>query len=302
MKNDVKKLKGIGIFKNFSEAMLEEFSEFFSQTEYSAGDIVFKEEESGDTLLVVVGGEIVIEKCLDKAKNEFKTLAILGKGDFFGEMAVLGGQTRFAQARAAKESVLYAISRPELINFIKKHPDAGVNVFTEITRITLDRLQHTSNELTMLFDMSKLLMKEHKSAPVFITQTIDEISKHLKGSWNINGYIKNRFDESYDLVASKESFMGDMAEKNVKSDRARRKGWMDNRTYLMAFSKDERTFGYITLTSSKELSENEKNNLTTIFDTVSFIVGSMVANINYWTDAILSAIDKGLIDPKDAKP
>ncbi|KAF0125471.1 MAG: hypothetical protein FD189_1564 [Elusimicrobia bacterium] len=61
-------------------------------------------------------------------------------------------------------------------------------------------------------------------------------------------------------------------------------------------------FGYITLTSAKELSENEKNNLTTIFDTVSFIVGSMVANINYWTDAILSAIDKGLIDPKDAKP
>lgn len=294
MKHDLKKLKGLGIFKNFSDSMLEQFVSFFKQTEYDAGETIFEEENKGDTLLIIVFGEVVIEKCIDRENEEFKTLAILGKGDFFGEMAVLGGQARFAQARAAKETVLYAITRAELIKFIKEHPEAGVNIFTEIVRVTLERLQHTSSELTMLYDMTKLLMKEHKSAPVFISNTVEEISKQLKGSWNINGYLRNRFDGSYDLVVSKESFMGDMAKKQVKEGKIKN-GWMDNSTYIMVFSKKDVVFGYVILTSSKEFLEGEKNNFTTIFETISFILGSMVANINFWTDAMLKAVEKGLL-------
>ena len=74
---------------------------------------------------------------------------------------------------------------------------------------------------------------------------------------------------------------------------------MNNHTYIMVFSKQNVVFGYILLVSAKELSESEKNNLTTIFETVSFILGSMVANINFWTDAMLRAVEKGLIPSID---
>ncbi|MBU2572644.1 MAG: cyclic nucleotide-binding domain-containing protein [Elusimicrobia bacterium] len=296
MKQDVENLKGMAIFKNFSETMLEEFAEFFKQTEYSEKEIIFKERSEGDTLFIIVFGEVVIEKRVEKEEHDFIPLAILGKGEFFGEMAVLEGQVRFAQARASKETMLYAIKRNEFFNFIKKHPDAGISIFTEIMKVILRRLQHTSNELTMLFDMSKLIMGEHKSAATFIAKTVEEISPHLDGSWNINGYMFNRFDGIYDLVISKETFIEDINRKGLKAEDLKN-GWLDGNSYLLTFAAYNKVLGYIMLAKSVELSSHEKNNLSTMFGTISSILGPMIANINYWTEAMIKAIEKGLSSP-----
>ena len=59
-------LKDIGIFKNFSTEMLEEFSRYFKRISYAAGAVVFKEKSEGDTIFIIVSGEIVIEKGLDE--------------------------------------------------------------------------------------------------------------------------------------------------------------------------------------------------------------------------------------------
>ena len=109
--SEIEKLKAVTLFNNLSEAMLLEFAGYFKQTAYGAGDIVFKEKSSGDTLFIIVEGEIIIEKSMDEAGTEFKALAILSGGDFFGEMAVLDGQARFAQARAAKDSAIPIVNR-----------------------------------------------------------------------------------------------------------------------------------------------------------------------------------------------
>ncbi|MCK5106736.1 MAG: cyclic nucleotide-binding domain-containing protein [Elusimicrobiales bacterium] len=297
MKHNVEKLKEISIFKNFSETMIQEFAGFFKQTEYNKNDIIFKEGSEGDMLFIIVSGEVTIEKCLDKKGLEFKTLAFLGKGEFFGEMAVMEGQVRFAQAKASKISMLYAIKRSEFFTFIKKYPETGIGIFTEIMKVSLQRLQHTSDELTMLFDMSKLLMQENKSASTFIKKTVEEITLHLKGSWNINGYMYNRFDKKHELIISKESFIETVDSHSLKGEL--KSGWIGNSSYVMNFSAQDKPLGYIIFTKSKELSNNEKNNLSTIFDTVSFILNSTVANINYWTDAMIKAVEKGLITPSD---
>jgi CRP-like cAMP-binding protein len=297
MQCNIEQLKKISIFKNFSETMIQEFAGFFKQTEYNENDVIFKEGTEGDMLFIILLGEILIEKCLNKDKSEFKTLAILGTGEFFGEMAVLEGQLRFAQAKASKTSVLYAIKRSEFFTFIKKYPETGIGIFTEIMKVSLKRLQHTSDELTMLFDMSKLLMQENKSASSFIKKTVEEMTLHLKGSWNINGYMYNRFDKKHEIIISKESFIENIDSHSLTGER--KSGWIDDSSYVMNFSAQDRPLGYIIFTKSKELSSNDKNNLSTIFDTVSFILNSTVANINYWTDAMIKAVEKGLIVPSD---
>ena len=275
-------LRDIGIFKNFSAEMLEEFSKYFKRISYAADEVVFKEKSEGDTIFIIVSGEIVIEKRLDEEGKEFKPLAVLVRGEFFGEMAVLEDQSRTAQARAAKETSLYEIQRSAFLSFIKEHPDTGISVFIEIMKVVLRRLRHTSNELTMLFDMSRVIMEEHKSAAAFMARTVDEISIYFEGSWNINAYSYNKFNEEYEPAGSKISFDEPLI---CAAPGAPENCWLDARTYTMACSRRAVPLGYIRFSKSSDVSNYEKNNLGTIFNTIASIISSAIENIEHRVEA-----------------
>ncbi len=99
--SDTEKLKHIPLFHNFSGAMLEEFASTFKPSAYAPGDVIFKEKADGNSLFIIVSGEVVIEKAMDEVGREFKTLATLAGGDFFGEVALIDGAARFAPAPAS---------------------------------------------------------------------------------------------------------------------------------------------------------------------------------------------------------
>ena len=275
---DGEKLKGIAIFKNFTTAMLEEFSGQFSQAVYPAGTIVFRERSEGDTIFIIVSGEVVIEKKLDPEGRQFKPLAVLGKGEFFGEMAVLDGQSRSAQARVSKEAALYQINRLEFLKFIKDHPETGISVFMEIIKVVLRRLQHTSNELTMLFDISHLIMKEHKSSALFMEKMARETSAYFEGDWNIAAFVYNRYNEEYEAAGFKEGFSEAGPCEALASPKD---GWLDGRTFIMTCSLGGRPLGYMRFSKSEDVTAYEKNNLGTIFNTISSITSSAIVNIEY---------------------
>jgi len=275
-------LKDIGIFKNFSTEMLEEFSGHFRQISYAANAVIFREKSEGDTIFIIVSGEIVIEKRLDEEGKEFKPLAVLAKGEFFGEMAVFEDQGRTAQARASKETLLYEIKRSAFLSFVKEHPETGISVFIEIVKVVLRRLRHTSNELTMLFDMSRVIMEEHRSAAAFMARTVEEISIYFEGSWNINAYSYNKFNEEYEPAGSKISFD---ESRICAAPSAPENGWLDERTYMMAIRAAGNRLGYIRFSKSSDVSNYEKNNLGTIFNTISSIISSAMENIEHRIEA-----------------
>ncbi|OGR43440.1 MAG: hypothetical protein A2X28_00920 [Elusimicrobia bacterium GWA2_56_46] len=285
MDKEMEKLKNVPLFKNFSAQMLEEFSAAFKRVSYKAGEIIFREKSEGDTLFVIVGGQVVIEKGLDEASRDFKQLAILSDGEFFGEMSVLEGGVRFAQARAEKDSSLYEIKRPDFLRFIKDHPENGIAVFTEILSVTARRLQHTSSELTMLFDLSGLVLREHKSAAEFIRSTVEEISIYFEGAWNFHGYAYNRFNEEFEEVVSRQAFARDP--ESVKAKAGLESGWLDGASYLMVFRAHGEAAGYVVFARASGVPNFEKNNLTTIFNTISSIMGSAIENIESRTEAAL---------------
>ena len=274
--SEIDGLKDIGIFKNFSTAMLEEFSGYFKRISKPAGEVIFREKSEGDTLFIIVSGEIIIEKRLDAEGKEFKPLAILTKGDFFGEMAVLEVQARSAQARATVDTSLYEIKRTEFLSFIKERPETGISVFIEIVKVVLKRLQHTSNELTMLFDMSRVIMEEHKSVTAFMARAVGEISIYFEGSWNINAYSYNKFNEEYEPAGAKTSFNEPPVSAAPGTPE---NGWLDARTYMMVCSRHGNHLGYVRFCKSVDVSSYEKNNLGTIFNTISSIISSAIENI-----------------------
>lgn len=283
--SETDKLKNIPLFRNFSGAMLEEFSGYFKHTAYSAGDVIFKEKADGDSLYIILSGEVVIEKAMDEEGLEFKTLAILAGGDFFGEMALIDGAARFAQARASSDAILFEVSRRQFFSFIQEHAEAGLGVISEIMRTVFRRLQHTSNELTMLFDLSRLLLAQHKSPGVFFASVLDQMRIYLEGSWNMKGYAYNMFNEEYEEVYSRDTFP-EKGEPRILPARPEG-GWLDDNAYTMLCAADRRPLACAVFERSEKLSPVEKNNLATIFNTISSIAGSAMINIEHQAEAAL---------------
>lgn len=285
--SDLEKLKGIPLFKGLSDAMLGEFSAYFKQKAYAAEDVVFKERSAGDALYIIVSGEVVIEKAMDAEGTSFKTLAILGAGEFFGEMAVIEGQPRFAQARASTEASLYEVGRQQFFTFIKEHPETGISLFSQIMRVTMRRLQHTSSELTMLFDLSRMLTQQHKSPAEFFAEVIKEARIYFEGDWNVKAYSYNMFNEEYEEIYSTRSFepKAEPAQLPAKPEA----GWDGDARYTMLCSSGGRRLGCAVFEHSHPLSEMEKNNLETIFNTISSIAGSAMVNIEHQAEAAMMA-------------
>ena len=283
--SDFKSLKEISMFKKFEDDKLKEFFKAFDRKQYASGDIVFKEGDEGNTLFILIEGEVVIEKKLDEEGKEFKQLALLSAGEFFGEMAVIEEKARTAQARAYADTVLYELSHHDFFNFIKEQPETGIPFLVEITKTVLRRLQNTSNELTMLFDLSKFVMEDHESSKEFLTKAAGEIAPYLDGIWNIDAYIYNQFNEEYDLVLSQEKFK---EEKKISvSDESVMNGWLNDRAYVAVFNLKDKKLGYILFSKETDLSNVERNNLSTIFTTISSILASAMENIDHRAELLL---------------
>lgn len=283
--SDIEKLKQIPLFKGLSDAMLGEFSGYFKQTAHAAGDVIFKEKTAGDSLYIIVSGEVVIEKAMDAAGSSFKTLAILAGGEFFGEMAVIEGQPRFAQARASQDTAVFEVARQQLFSFIKEHPETGISLFSQIMRVTMRRLQHTSSELTMLFDLSRMLTQEHKSPAAFFSAVIDEVRIYMEGSWNVKAYAFNMFNDEYEEIYSKETFPPACAAGPLPA--RPEAGWQGDACYTMLCAAEGRALACAVFERAEPLTAVEKNNLATIFNTISSIAGSAMINIGHQAEAAM---------------
>lgn len=278
-------LRNISLFRNFSELMLKEFSGYFNQRSYGAGEVVFKEKSTGNTLYIIVSGEVVIEKAMDEEAREFKTLAVLSGGEFFGEMSVIEGAPRFAQARANAASLIYEMDRRQFFAFVKEHPETGISIFSEIMRTVFRRLQHTSNELTMLFDLSRLLLARHESPAGFFAAVMEEMRVYLEGSWNVRAYVYNVYSEEYEQVYSRETFKaaGGACALPDKPEN----GWLDETTYVLVCSSEGRRLAGAVFVRAGKVSPLDKNNLAAIFNTISTIAGSAIVNIEHHAEAVM---------------
>jgi NADH dehydrogenase len=68
-----------------------------TQAHYEAGETVFNEGDTGDSLFMILSGRVEV---LKRFGAEPRAVGMLGPGEYFGEMALLGGQPRGATARA----------------------------------------------------------------------------------------------------------------------------------------------------------------------------------------------------------
>ncbi|OBZ11305.1 SLC13 family permease [Bacillus sp. FJAT-26390] len=100
-------LTGIEMFKGLSNIELAKLLGMLEKREIAAGTRLFRQGDLGDQMYIIERGSIELFSSADNSAR--RSLAELGAGEVFGEMALLTGETRSAEAVAAEDAVLYVI-------------------------------------------------------------------------------------------------------------------------------------------------------------------------------------------------
>ena len=111
-KVDLSELRNVGLFGALSDEALEHLASTLSVVQPSAGDVLFSEGDVAGDMFVVLEGEIEVLKRSRQGSDS--RVAVLGSGDWFGEMSIVDVQPRSATVRAIAPSRLLRITAKDL--------------------------------------------------------------------------------------------------------------------------------------------------------------------------------------------
>jgi CRP-like cAMP-binding protein len=120
--------------------------------ELKAGEYVFREGELGTEMYILNEGKVEI---LNQVGDEEQVLAVLEKGDFFGEMSVLEDLPRAASARAVTDIRLLQINGSTFDQLLQGNPEIAVRMMRKLSR----RLRET-DELLKAMGGTKVTSRE----------------------------------------------------------------------------------------------------------------------------------------------
>jgi CRP/FNR family transcriptional regulator, cyclic AMP receptor protein len=100
--------------------------------EYEVSDVIFEEGSVGHELFVVLEGKIDIVKTTGASKTLIVTL---GKGEFFGEMAVIDGSARSATAiAAAPKTKVMRINHARFVYLVSQQPAFALMIMDALSK------------------------------------------------------------------------------------------------------------------------------------------------------------------------
>ena len=123
-------LESINLFYDVSDDFLDKASKLCKIKNYPKNSMIILEEEYGDKLFIVKNGTVKITRVNDEGKEVI--LALLGSGDFFGEMAILDGESRSANALAQEKCELVTINREDFLDLLKNNFQICMNLLEEL--------------------------------------------------------------------------------------------------------------------------------------------------------------------------
>jgi CRP-like cAMP-binding protein len=98
---------------------------------YPAGETIFREGDPGKAVFIVLEGRISIIRAADGAE---KPLAVLGPGAYFGELALIDDQPRFAAARADEDTTLLILYKSHFDELIEGQKALAVHVMENLLK------------------------------------------------------------------------------------------------------------------------------------------------------------------------
>jgi CRP-like cAMP-binding protein len=135
-------LHGVPVFSTLGEEELLQVAAVAVPRRFAAGEIVFREGDRSDTCYVVRSGRVRAVRAHSVGRSI--TLATLGPGDIFGELAMFDAERRSATIEAIEATEAAAILGRDMRRLLRAHPDIAVKLLGSLGR----RLRETNDRLT----------------------------------------------------------------------------------------------------------------------------------------------------------
>ena len=129
--------KQVSIFADLPEEDIRALTSVAKRRTFRTGEVIFHREDPGQVLYMIKEGKVKI--CIISPDGQELSLAVLGKGEYFGEFALLDGLPRSTDAVALEKVECYTLQRSDFQNAILKNPKIAILVLEALTK----RLRNT---------------------------------------------------------------------------------------------------------------------------------------------------------------
>lgn len=128
----IKLFQSVPLFADMSQNSLKMITNKVVQRSYMKGGMIFMEEDKGESFFLIANGIVKVTRVNDRGQEVI--LAILGEGDFFGEMALLDGEGRSANIVAVEDTTALVLSRVDFLDILKQYPIIAIHLLQELTQ------------------------------------------------------------------------------------------------------------------------------------------------------------------------
>lgn len=139
-------LRRVHLFDELSDSDLETLAGACYEETFLQDHILFAEGEEGDALYVVVGGAVRLMKSSPQGREQ--ELAVIGMGDFLGEMALIDKGPRSATALIQRHTTLMVLSKRQLDILMERDHEIALKIYRIFAKTLSERLRTANARMT----------------------------------------------------------------------------------------------------------------------------------------------------------
>jgi len=149
---DVEILRKVALFEGLTSAQLRKLASGMKEVEFPINTHIFREGDQGTGMFIIADGKVRISKMVPGIGEE--ALAILEKGQYFGEMSLIEDGPRSADAIGHSTCRLYELSREKLDELMFTDKELAYVLLWTFVRTLSSRLRETNDKIRAFFALS----------------------------------------------------------------------------------------------------------------------------------------------------
>ena len=171
-------LRSVPLFASLSDDAATQLRNLLTENDVPSKTQVFNKGDTGNAMYLIERGKVRIS-ITDEDRKEI-TLAELAQGDFFGEMSLIDGRQRSADASVVDDARFAVLSRVDFLAFVRSNPDVALGMLGALS----DRLRRTDELLRSR--VSRNANEEERKRATPADRAADLIAE-FGGSWKFIG-------------------------------------------------------------------------------------------------------------------
>jgi signal transduction histidine kinase len=192
-----KGLRKVPFLEPLEDSQLEDLIKRGRRVSLQPGEVLFRKGDAGYCMYVILDGRIQIY--LETKEGRGAVLRVLEPGEFFGEMALLDGVARSANALALVPCALFVLERAKFLDLLTTSPELLTRLFSGLTeRLRATDERYLQEELAKQTLWAETERERHRSLAEMSARVADEVDMLLEGS----GVTHKNVSRAHTLIRS----------------------------------------------------------------------------------------------------